>query len=1028
MSRSVILSFLVCLFCVADLAAQTGRVTGRVVDAMTMQPIPNADVMIEGTQIGVLSGVNGAFLIPGVPVGTQSVRASLIGYAPATVQVTVAADEAVSVELQLQIQAVVLDELVATGYGTQRRVAITGSVATVSADEANVGVISNANQMIQGRVAGIQITENNGEPGAGLQVRIRGGTSISASNEPLYVIDGVPVQNVATETAGIGVGGSPSLPRSPLNLINPNDIESITVLKDASASAIYGSRAANGVVLIQTRKGRQGQVAIEYDGYTSMASPARYLDLLDGAEYRRFIEQQIAAGNLAPDRLQNLGSASTDWERELTRNAITHNHNLSFTGGTQDTRFRASLNYMNQEGVVLSSGFERIQGRLNGSHSAFDGRLDVALNLTTSQINNDYVPFENTGGFEGGALQNMVTFNPTRPVTVTDAGTGESVFFELGTGRQSTRNPVALARQTDDVANTNRTLGNLTTSVELFPGLTGQLILGVDRATSTRRTYFPASSPVGAEWGGRARQVSRENTALTLQGLLTWNQNFGELHNFEIIGGYEFNDYQTREFGAESRDFLTDLFSYNNLSGGGEVIRPFSWQEDSRLVSFFSRATYNWNDRYFLTGVLRYDGSSRFGSGNKWAFFPAISGSWRISEEDFMADSPFSELRLRVGYGLQGNEAVPPYASLILLETSGGARYVFGEQPVTGVAPVRNPNPNLKWEQTSQFNVAFDYGLFDGLFSGTLEYYNKRTEDLLLTVAVAQPAVVPDRLENIGEVKNWGIEASMDAQVINRPNLSLRSGLVFALERGEVVDLGGRNFITSGGVSGQGQSGQVSQRIMPGSPLGTFFGPEFVGVDSQGKQLFNQYRVTRDESGRVVSRELIGQTTAPGGDDFVVIGNANPSFTVGLRSNVSWGNFDASFLIRAEQGRDVFNNTALVYSTKGNALQDKNFLRSALDDPTGILEPAIFSSRWIEDGSFIRFQNLTVGYTFEVPGQIGEGRMARVYVSGDNLLLLTGYDGYDPEVHAESGLASRGIDYLAYPRPRTLTVGIRVGS
>jgi iron complex outermembrane receptor protein len=1021
------------LLCSGALAAQnTGSITGRVVDGTTMAPISGANVLIQGTQFGTLTGPDGGFILSGVPAGTHQVTAGLIGYASAQRSVTVTAAGSANVQFALEPQAVLLDELVATGYGTTRRLAITGSVASVDADDANVGVISNANEMIQGRVAGVSIIQNSGEPGAGAQIRIRGGTSISASNEPLYVIDGVAVANVETEAAGIGIGGTPPLPRSPLNLLNPADIESITILKDASAAAIYGSRGANGVILIETKRGAIGGVAVSYDGYAAMATPASTLDVLDGAEYRAFIQEQVTAGNLPADRLTGLGQANTDWEAELTRSAMTHNHNLSFTGGTEATRYRASMNYMNQKGVVLSNGFERIQGRLNGTHSGWSDRLRLGLNLTASHIINDYLPFENSGGFEGGVFQNMAVFNPTRPVMLTDPATGQSVFFEAGEGRQSVRNPVALARQIDDFANTTRTLGNVTAAVDLIPSLTGQLILGVDRSEGTRRTYLPRASPVGAEWDGRARQVNRENTALTLQGLLTFNQRLAGTHNLEVVGGYEFNDYQIAEFGAEGRGFLTDAFTYNNLSGGSELVRPFSWREDSRLVSFFTRTNFSFNDRYFLTGVLRYDGSSRFGTGNKWALFPAVSASWRLSDEAFMEGQPLglSELRLRAGYGLQGNQAVPPYASLILLETAGNARYVFGETPVTGVAPVRNPNPNLKWEETAQFNVALDYGFRDNLISGSLEYYVKNTSDLLLTVAVPQPAVVADRLENIGKVRNRGVEFSLDGQVINRPDLNVLAGIVFSAERNEVVDLGGRTFITTGFVSGQGQSGQVSQRIMPGFALGTFFGPEFVGVAPSGpdslKQLFNKYRVERDADGRVISRELIGTTTAPGGDDYVVIGDANPDFTVGLRSQANWGRFDASFLVRAEQGRDVFNNTALVYSTKGNALQDKNFLASALDDPTGIREPAIFSSRWIEDGSFVRLQNLTVGYTFDLPGFETAGQNTRVYVSGDNLLLLTGYSGYDPEVHTENGLATRGLDYLAYPRPRTITAGVRV--
>lgn len=1022
-SRDLLAGFLIVAGS-GSLVAQTGVISGRVVDATSATAISGATIQIEELRRSTTTGVDGTFRLADVPVGTHRVTARVIGYGPVTQQVSVQAGQTTALEFSLERQVVVMDAVVVTGYGAQRRAEITGSVASVDATEADVGVISNPDELIQGRVAGVHITQNHGEPGAGVQIRVRGGTSISASNEPLYVIDGVPVQNLPTEPGGVGIGGSPALPRNPLNLINPKDVESITVLKDASAAAIYGARGANGVILIETKQGVRDRTVFEYDGYVSVATPARRLDLLNGDEYRAFIQDQVAAGTLPATRLSSLGSANTDWEREVTRSAVMHNHNLSFSGGTEATQYRASLNYMNQQGVALSSGWERFQGRLNGTHYAWNDRLQLRVNLTSSHVRHDYLPFENTGGFEGGVFQNMVVFNPTQPVMVADPATGDSVFYEIGTGRQSVRNPVAMARQILDFANTTRTLGNVRAQLDVLSNLHAQLIVGVDRSESIRRTYFPKASPVGAEWNGRALQESRELTGVTFQSLLTFREQFAGVHDLEVVAGYEFNDYTIDLFGADARDFLTDAFGYDNLSAGAQREPPFSYREDRRLVGFFGRAVWGFRDRYFLTGVLRRDGSSRFGADNKWATFPAISASWRIGEEDFMATSPFSELRLRVGYGLQGNEAVPAYASLITL--APGDRYVFGNTAVVGVAPTRNPNPSLKWEKTSQFNVAVDYGLANNRISGSFEYYVKNTSDLLLEVTVPQPAIVERRFENIGKVRNSGLEATFDALLINKANVTFEAGLVFAAERNEVVDLGGRNFITTGFVSGQGQSGQVSQRILPGHPLGTFYGPEYVGVDNTGKQLFNQYQVQRDSLGREISRTLIGTTTTPSGDDFVPIGDANPDFTVGIRGQLAWGRLDASFIGRWEQGRDVFNNTALVYSTKGNALQDKNFLKAALADPIGINEPAIFSSRWIEDGSFFRLQNVTVGYRFDLPAFISTARAARVYVSSDNLLLLSGYSGYDPEAHSESGLASRGIDYLSYPRARTFTAGLQL--
>ncbi len=1006
-------------------AQATGRISGRVVDSASAGVLANASVQLVGSTLGTYTRGDGGFLLQDVPSGAVRIRVARIGYTAKEVAVTVNANQTATVDVTLSPVAATLTSIVTVGYGSQRRESITGSVATVKGDDANVGVIPNVNGLLQGRVAGVNVITNNGEPGAGAQVRIRGGTSISASNEPLYVIDGVPIQNDATEAAGIGIGGTASLNRSPLNTINPSDIANITVLKDASATAIYGSRGANGVVLIETKRGAAGVSSVEYETYMAMSTPSNTLNFLTGDEYRTYVQSQVTAGTVNATRLQSLGTANTDWENELTKASATVNHNLAFSGGNSTTQYRASLNYMDQQGVVLANGFRRFQGRINANHLAMEGKLRLALNLTSSSINNDYLPFENTGGFEGGVFANMAVFNPTRPVTTTTDGI--TTFFEIGPGRQSVRNPVALATQIEDVATTARTLGNIQASYSFLPSLTGSVNVGTDRSSGVRKTYLPRASPVGAEWNGRARQVNRELSNNTLQSLLTFAPRISGSQEFEVLGGYEFSDFDNGEFGAEGRNFLTDAFSFNNLGGGGGVqVPPFSFREQSRLVSFFSRANYSLKDKYFLSGAIRRDGSTKFGEGNKWSVFPAVSGAWKISDEGFMQGKGFSNLRLRGGYGVVGNQAVTPYASLILLEPNDGARYPFGDGVFTGVVPTRNANPNLKWEQTTSYNIAAEYGIKNNRITGSLEFYNKTTDDLLLTVAVPQPALVPTRLENVGSLTNRGFEATLDANILDSRSTTWSTGLVLAVERNEVQDLGGRSFIPTSGVSGQGQSGQLAQRIIPGQPLGTFFGPEFVGLDAQGRQLFNKYKVTRDGSGQETSRALDGTTLSPGGDDAVIIGDANPAYSLGLRSNLKKGRFDASFLMRAEMGRDVFNNTALVFANTGAILQDRNFLKSALDSKQALSEPAIYSDRWIEDGSFLRLQNVTVGYTFKLPFTQGRGGDARLYLSGDNLLLFTPYTGFDPEVFVDAGLAARGIDYLAYPRARTFTSGLRV--
>ena len=1015
LARSVLSTIAAMACCASVLGAQgTGSVRGRVVDSTNSQGLPNVSVLVEGTQLGTLTRSDGSFDIGGVAAGSHVIRARRIGYAARTITVNVTAGSAATADIRLIPQSTVLTEVVVTGYGSQRREAITGSVASLDGAQADKGVITNATQLVQGRVTGVEIVQNSGEPGAGSQIRIRGGTSISASNDPLYVVDGVPLQNEATVAGAANIGSiNPALPRNPLNSINPDDIESISILKDASATAIYGSRGANGVILIQTKRGAGGVSEMEYETYVGAASPMKTLGLLNGDEYRAFVKANVAS--LGQGQVDALGSANTDWEKALTRTALATNHNLAFSGGSTQTHYRASLNYFDQEGVVKANGRRRYQGRLNAAHYAWNQKLRLGLNIMASRVNNTFSPNENTGGFLGGLFTNMVIYNPTFPVKRADG-----TYYEIGTGAQDVRNPVAMAEQLMDRAPENRILGNVNATVQIFEDLSAQTTLGADNTNSERQTFAPRSSAVGAAYGGYARQAERSLQNTNFQQLLTYTPRLGMNHEFEIVGGYEYTKNDEQGFDAQSQGFITDAFGVDNLAAGNQKSspQPTSYHNESQLVSFFSRANYGYAHKYYLTGVLRRDGSSRLAPGHQWETFPAISGSWRLSEESFMRDmlpSSLSNLSIRVGWGKQGNQAVLPYQTQLLLRSDPGAVYPFGGVSVAGLRASQVGNPDLKWETATQTNVGIDYGILNDRFTGSLEFYQKNTKDLLLDVAVPQPAVVSTQLQNVGSLRNRGFEASVDGDLYKSGKTNLTGGLTFTLERNEVTSIGGVKFINTGGVSGQGQSNQYSQRIMVGEPIGSFFGPKFLFVkDGQ------QYFACKSTSADCVN----GQTTNPSDEDKVVLGSANPDITIGLRNNGNWGNFDASWLWRGEYGGKVFNNTALVYASKGDATQGRNFLRSALSMPDAIKEPAKFSSRWVETRTFTRLQNVTIGYM--VPTRYTSGRPTRLYVSGDNLALFSNYSGYDPEVYVASGLASRGIDYLVYPPSRRYTLGARI--
>jgi len=990
--------------------APTGTITGRVVDSASQQPIPNVNIVVMGAQRGTLSRDDGGFTLTAVPVGTQTVRASRIGYRPARQDVAVTAGATATVTFSMGRQAAVLSEIVVTGYGTQRREAISGSVATVNADEARVGAQTNLDQMVQARVAGVQMVQNSGEPGAGVQVRIRGGTSISASNDPLYVIDGVPVQNESIAPDAAGVLFNAQLNRNPLNSINPNDIESITVLKDASATAIYGSRGANGVILVTTKRAVRGAGQMEYESYVGASMIAKKIGLANGSEYRAFVQQQVTAGKLPASASAGLGSANTDWESELMHTGLATNHNIAFSGGSQQTQYRASLNYFDQKGVVIDNGLKRYQGRLNATHDAFNGKLRLGLNLMASRVNNQYAPIENGGGFLGGLFTNMVIYNPTFPVRATDG-----TYYETGSGALDVRNPVGMAAELQDNAPEDRLLGNLNGTVSLRSDLTAQTTLGVDNSGSVRQTYMPRTSPLGATYNGLARQAERHLQNLNFQQLLTYSPRFGASQELEVVGGYEYTKTENNGFDAQMRGFITDAFTFNNLGAGTQAKSPVptSYDVESQLVSFFSRANYGFQNKYFLTGVVRYDGSSRLAPGHQWEVFPAVSGSWKLSEESFFPKGFFNNFSVRAGWGKQGNQAVQPYQTQLLLRADPGATYPFGGVLTTGLRAAQVGNPDLKWETATQTNIGIDYSVMNDKITGNIELYNKDTKDLLLDVAVPQPAVVSSRIENIGSLQNRGLEAAADVQLYQSGQKSLTGGLVFTVERNKVTEL--RGDINSGFVSGQGQSNQYSERIMVGQPIGTFFGPRFIDVEG-GKQYF---------ACKSSASCTNGKTTDPAESDKEILGNANPSFTLGLRNSGTWSKFDVSWLWRGEFGGKVFNNTALVYQTKSDAKQGRNFLRAALDMPDDINEPAKFSSRWVEDRTFVRLQNLTLGYTFNLPSNI-TSQPTRVYVSGDNLFLATHYTGYDPEVFSSNGgIATRGVDYLTYPRARTFTVGAR---
>lgn len=1004
--RVAAVSFVFFGLCAIPALAQEREIQGTVTDGATGGPLPGANVTVQDSQIGTTTGSDGTYQIE-VPDSDAVLVFSFVGYQ--TKRVRVRDRNVVNVTLQESVGK--LEEVVVTGYSAQQRGEISGAISSVDVASANVGQVSSPQDLLQGRIAGVSIVSNSGAPGSGQRVRIRGRKSLSASAEPLYVIDGVPIGNTNVTPSGAGNATNSA---NPLSFINPNDIESIQVLKGPAATAMYGSQGSNGVIVIETKSGSSGRLQVDYSGQASAGTPANQLNLLSAEEFRS-ARQEFANATLPGT------GVSTDWQNQVMRTTLSHEHNLSFSGGTGQTSYRGSANYLDQEGLMRTTGIERVTGRINASHSAVDDRLRIDLRLFRSYLERDHSFRQETGGGTAASvIKDMLTFPPNRPIR--EGGQ----FFEYA---EQNRNPVALLEQINDVSNQNRTLGTLDMQFELLEELTVEGTFSADLSEGKRRTYVPIASAVGQDVGGIGRQAERRYESFVTQSLVTYDRDalslFGLEHSVRLLGGFEFERETFQTIGIESQEFVTDAVpGYNNLGGGSNVQTPYSGKEQVDQISFFGQLNYNYQDKYLLTASLRRDGSSVFGQRDKFALFPSASLGWNIAQEPFLDVEGLSQLKLRVSGGISGNQGVPPLQTLPVLTASRGNAGVFGaDNEVIGVAQTRTASPGLKWEETTEFNVGVDFTA--GRFNGTVDFYRSKTEDLLLNVRVVQPAPSNFVLDNVGAVSNMGIEGSLEALILNREEMNLTVTANASSNRNEVEDLGGRGTIDHGTVGGRGQSGVTSQRLEAGHPIGSFYGPVFVGVNESGEEVY------RTSDG--------GTTTDPGLAEDVHLGNPIPDFAYSLNLDFRYQNFDISAFFRGEQGRELFNNTGLVYTSKSRLAQGINMLEPALTDGTSINHTATYSSRWVQDASFFRLDKVSIGY--DLANALGNAlynvRQARLFASVDNVFVLTPYSGYDPELNTNTsgeGLGfrslatpARGIDWTSYPRPRTFTVGIELG-
>lgn len=978
-----------------QLSAQipTGTIAGRVIDATTGAAVAGATLSVADR--GGLSGEDGRFLITDVAAGTHTLRARQIGYRDATVTVTVEAGRTVMLEISMTPEAIELEELVVIGYGERRARDLTGAIKDVTPVEFNTGRIISPEQLILGKVAGVNVVDS-GEPGGGISIRIRGGTSVTSSNEPLFVVDGVPLP----------IGGGISAGRNPLNFLSPGDIERVTVLKDASATAIYGSRGANGVIMIETKSGRRA-TQLTYTGTISGSSVVREPDILDADQFRR------AVAAYAPTNATLLGNVTTDWRDVVQRAASGQEHTIAFAASTRDVDYRLSAGYLEQQGVIRGSRTERASVAISYNHRLLGDRLNLRANVKGARTEDEFTP--------GGVLGAAMAFAPTQPVR--DERSPFGGFFEWQDAL-APNNPVAELELSTEQGTMYRSVGNVQAEYR-FPflePLTATLNLGYDLTKAEREAFYPSYLRWQAEQG-LGGTISRSNPSQlnrVLEAYVNYRTRL-DRYNSDLVAtaGYTYEDSR-----SDFPSFYAQGLSFDLLGPYGvpaaSLERTSLFVEESRLISGFGRIGLTVNNRYLLTLSLRRDGSSKFGPKQQWGTFPSAAFSWRLSDEPFMREfESLSDLKLRLSWGVNGNQAFANYRAFSdYVIGDPKAQVQFGDEFVTTVRPSA-ADPGIKWEETTSYNVGLDFGFLNNRFTGALDYYFKKTEDLIFTVPVAAGTNLSNFVTtNIGSLENRGLELSLDAAIFDGAGggFSWSAGFNAATNDNKLVRInpfGGGERILTGGISGG--VGNNIQVLQPGYPINSFFVYRHKR-DGNGRPIY----ADTNGDGNIDDNDLYEDLNGDGiinQDDRAPYQSPAPDWIFGHTSTMAYRDFDLSFTLLAYLGNYVYNNVAsnLGHYNRLRRGAPENLHASVLE--TGFDTPQYFSDYYVEDASFLRMDNITLGYTFRA---LRSGRRVRVFGTVQNAFILTGYSGVDPMAGVN------GIDNNIYPRARTFMAGASV--
>lgn len=980
--------------------AQTERkITGNLLDNANM-PIIGASVSVKGTNKVTVTGDKGAFSIT-AKTGDKLVF-TFMGYEPKELTIGVGS----SYKVTINEATASLTDVVVVGYGKSTRKTLSSAITSVKPEELNKGAIADVGQLLQGKVAGMNISAS-GDPNKPAAVILRGASTVNSPGAPYYVIDGIPGADIAA--------------------IAPSDIASIDVLKDAAATAIYGNRAASGVIMVTTKRGKKGAPQLAYSGYAAAEKISSQLDLMDADQLRAY----VTANKVAFSPNDDLG-ANTDWMKSIERStAFSQNHNLSFSGGSDHSNYSASLNYFDKEGILSKSSLNRIIGRLNVDQYAFNDKVKFSLNLSNSSSKSINEP-----------LQNIVLLQAAKRLPISPIYNADGSYFE-NLNNSGYFNPIAISDNAQDETKYNVLLGGFNTEVKLPFGFTYNLNLSYQKTTANHGEFYSsyfgkyptsnfynnpdpgigiAHTLIGGLFGtnGSALRSNYENTTKTLETFLTWDKKIGD-HSINAVLGYTYQDNVYGDgFQTSSTNFPSDYIGFSNLSlGNPYAISSYRINLGNDLtygrilmISDFFRLNYNYKNKYLLQGSIRRDGSSVFGKNNQWGYFPSIGLAWRVSEEEFMkGQSVISDLKIRASYGVTGNSSgIGAYTGQLIYGISG-TYYNNGVQ-AAAYAPIQGSNPDLKWERTATKNIGVDFGFLNNKITGSVDVYDKNTTDMLFKYNVSASLVPGGAIwANGGSINNKGIEVSLSASPVTGKNFSWSSTINAAYNKNKITSLKGPyssgDSVRYSDPEGPGQTNATLQILKVGYPLGQFFSLKYAGKDASGNSLFYKH----DGS----------TTTTPSiGTDYFYLGSAQPKVLMGWSNTFKYKELELNVFIRGTFGNKIFNATRADLSYTAGATVN-NILNSAADDKITDTRNSFYSDRYIESGSYVRLDNATLGYNFRNP--IKSVSNIRVYVSTNNLFTITGYKGIDPEIN-QGGVAP-GVDYNNfYPRTRTFLLGL----